>query len=184
MRRLTEVLHESGSSGVASNARHGENGLRDVVCRSRFSVGLSRRLLFQSHGGRGGRLPLAAIWAISVSPALPILAAALAMDVWSGERQSGRLQALLTAPVRERDLVLGKFFGVWSVLEIALLTSLAASLTALWALAPQALLGVRLVGFCRAFSFCRCRVPCGVPLLRRRVRSPVTGPLRRLRHLR
>ena len=108
-------------------------------------------LSFNLTAAEGGRLPLAAIWAISVSPALPILAAALAMDVWSGERQSGRLQALLTAPVRERDLVLGKFFGVWTVLEIALLTSLAASLTALWALAPQALLGVRLVGFLPGF---------------------------------
>ena len=41
----------------------------------------------------GGRLPLFAIWALSVSQPLPALVAFLAMDVWSEERHSGRIDA-------------------------------------------------------------------------------------------
>ena len=50
----------------------------------------------------GGRLPMFAIWALSVSQPLPALVAFLAMDVWSEERHSGRIDMLLTVAVRER----------------------------------------------------------------------------------
>jgi len=86
----------------------------------------------------GGALALAPLWAVSVSPVLPVLAALLAMGVWSDERQSGRMALLLSVAVRERDYVLGKFLGVWTALVFAVLLSLASTAGALLALAPSA----------------------------------------------
>lgn len=90
----------------------------------------------------GSAMTLPVLWATSVSPVLPMLAALLGMDVWSDERLSGRIDLMLSVPVREADYVLGKFFGVWSMLMSAVLLSLAATLLALRLLAPEALSGV------------------------------------------
>lgn len=73
--------------------------------------------------GEGGMLTLGEIWSVSLSPVLPALAAMLAMDVWSDERLSGRVDMLLTAPVKELDLVLGKYLGVLVMVYVAILTS-------------------------------------------------------------
>ena len=108
-----------------------------------FAFGLSR--------AEGGDMPLAAIWATAVSPVLPVLAALLAMDVWSGERQSGNIEMLLTISVRERDFVLGKFLGCLSMLLSAIVASLFASLLLLWRFAPAAFAGAGPFDFLLAF---------------------------------
>ncbi len=77
-----------------------------TACASLFAFNLD--------AAEGGRLSLAVVWTMSVSPVLPVLAALLGMGVWSDERASGRIEILLSSPVRERDFVLGKFLGVWT----------------------------------------------------------------------
>lgn len=109
-----------------------------------FAFGLER--------AEGDQLSVAVIWAASVSPVLPALAALLAMDVWSGERQSGRIDLLLTVAVRERDYVIGKFFGAWAHLVFAVAFSLAATLCLLLRHAPSALEYVSLADFVSGFS--------------------------------
>lgn len=49
---------------------------------------------------------------------------ALTMRVWAEEKKMGTIENLLTSPVTEWDLVLGKFFASLSFLIIALLLSL------------------------------------------------------------
>ncbi len=83
-----------------------------------FLAACATLFAFHLDAAEGGRLPLAAIWTMSVTPVLPILAALLGMGVWSDERTSGRLSILLSSPVRERDFVVGKFLGVWSMILI------------------------------------------------------------------
>lgn len=95
----------------------------------------------------GGSLPLAVVWTAAMAPLLPALAAFLAMDVWCEERQSGRMAMLLTVAVREREYVLGKFFGVVLALAVVTLTSLAVSLSVLWLLAPTAFAGATVSSF-------------------------------------
>ena len=95
-----------------------------------FALGIER--------AEGGRLPIAAVWAAAVSPVLPALAALLGMDVWSDERQTGRIDLLLTVAVRERDLVVGKFLGAWALLIVVTAISFAASFCLLWHYAPSA----------------------------------------------
>ncbi len=73
--------------------------------------------------GEGGTLSLGEIWTMSLSPVLPALAAILSMDVWSDERLSGRMDMLLTLPVKEMELVLGKYLGVLTLVWGAILTS-------------------------------------------------------------
>lgn len=91
---------------------------------------------FNFDRGEGGTLTLATLWAVSVSPVLPVLAALLSMGVWSDERQSGRMAMLLSVAVRERDYVFGKFLGVWSILMFAVLLSLASLVGALLFFSP------------------------------------------------
>ena len=95
----------------------------------------------------GGRLSLSAVWALSASVVLPLLAAFLAMDVWSEDRQSGRIDLLLTLAVRERELVLGKFLGVWTMAMASVLLFALLSFACLLGFAPSALGGVALSEF-------------------------------------
>ena len=106
---------------------------------------------FGLDSAEGGRLSIASLWAVSVAPFLPALAAFLAMDVWSDEVQSGRVELLLSSPVRERDLTFGKFLGVFVSLAATTLLSFLVALAALRFSAPGALSGVGVFGFCPAF---------------------------------
>lgn len=65
--------------------------------------------------GDGGATPIAALWAVAAVPFLPVLASLLTMRLVADERASGRLELLLTAPILERDVVLGKFCGAMAV---------------------------------------------------------------------
>lgn len=48
------------------------------------------------------------------------LVPAVSMRMWSEERRSGNIELLMTLPVRQRDLVLGKFLSAWLFVGIAL----------------------------------------------------------------
>jgi ABC-2 type transport system permease protein len=48
------------------------------------------------------------------------LVPAVSMRMWSEERRSGNIELLMTLPVRQRDLVLGKFLSAWLFVAIAL----------------------------------------------------------------
>jgi len=105
---------------------------------------------FNFDRAEGGTRALAALWAASVSPVLPVLAAFLSMGSWSDERQSGRMASLLSVAVRERDYVLGKFFGSWTVLMASVALSLASLVGALLVLAPASLAGASPLSFAPA----------------------------------
>ena len=55
---------------------------------------------------------------------LLFFAPALSMRLLAEERASGTLEMLLTLPVRDRDVVLGKFLATVALLAIALLATL------------------------------------------------------------
>ena len=96
---------------------------------------------FGLESAEGGDLPVAVVWATSVGYVLPALAALLSMDVWSEEFQTGRIDMMLTLAVRERDFVLGKFFGVLIQAMFAIVLGAALSVSLLALQAPQALEG-------------------------------------------
>jgi len=48
------------------------------------------------------------------------LVPAVSMRMWSEERRSGNIELLMTLPVKQRDLVLGKFFSSWIFIAISL----------------------------------------------------------------
>ena len=106
---------------------------------------------FALESAEGSRLPLAAIWASSVSPVLPVLASFLAMDTWSEERRAGRADMLLSAPVRERGLVFGKFLGVWTIIVALTAVFHLATMAFLAGFAPRLLSGVSYMGFVPGF---------------------------------
>ena len=49
------------------------------------------------------------------------LVPAVAMRLWSEERESGNIELLMTLPIRKIDLVIGKFLAAWVFIGIALL---------------------------------------------------------------
>jgi len=60
---------------------------------------------------------------------LIFLTAAITMRMWSEERRAGTLEFLLTAPVKSRQLVLGKFLACLGLVATALLLTLPLPLT-------------------------------------------------------
>ena len=110
----------------------------NILAVSGFFAAVGAAFAFALEAAEGGSLSLVTIWSASVAPWLPALAAFLAMDVWSDERQTGRIAMLLSAAVRERDYVLGKFLGVWSMVLFSVLVFLLSSMAFLWVFAPSA----------------------------------------------
>lgn len=93
-----------------------------------LSGGFFARALY---GGEGGATPVAALWAVAATPFLPVLAALLTMRLVADERASGGLDLLLVAPIRERDIVLGKLLGSFAVLGLGIALYLFAPLVVL-----------------------------------------------------
>ncbi len=54
-----------------------------------------------------------------------LFAPAIAMKAFAEERKSGTLEPLLTLPVRDHEVVLGKFFAAWMLLLVYLVITLA-----------------------------------------------------------
>ena len=122
----------------------------------RFALALS--------DAEGGPMPLASVWVSSFAPLMPVLAALLAMDVWSGELRSGRIELLLSAPVREGDYVLGKFLGVFSMSLGSVVLFFVVTLAALYGFAPQSLSGSGVEAFVPALlaAALQCALWCAV----------------------
>ncbi len=53
-----------------------------------------------------------------------LLVPALTMRLWAEEEKQGTLETLLTLPVKDHELVLGKFLASWMLLGVALLLTL------------------------------------------------------------
>ncbi len=87
-----------------------------------FSGGLFASSL---HFGEGRFYSLQSLWTLSVALSLPLLAAMSTMPLFAAERSSGTMELLATVPVKERDLVLGKFIAGLGVVLIGLFASLA-----------------------------------------------------------
>ena len=66
----------------------------------------------------------AVLWATAASVTLPCLAALMTMRLVADDRLSGRLDLLLSAPIYERDYLLGRFIGAFAHLGLALLAYL------------------------------------------------------------
>ena len=87
--------------------------------------------------GRGGTSSVAALWAVAAVPWLQVLAAFSTMRLFAEERLSGRMDLILTAPVREQSVVLGKFLGAWTISAAALVLYLAVPIVLLPHFAPS-----------------------------------------------
>ncbi|MBA3684641.1 MAG: ABC transporter permease subunit [Planctomycetes bacterium] len=73
-------------------------------------------VLYPIHGTQGSEQPLF-VDTLGVGVVLlTLLAPALTMNSFASERSQGTMQLLLTVPVREIHLVLGKFLAAWLIL--------------------------------------------------------------------
>ncbi len=97
-------------SRIIGRARVAFTNALVTPCFLAVTAGLFAYNLFSSEGLH--QTP-GLLWSVSVAPILPFLTVFLGMNTWSDEFRSGRLEELLSVAVKERDFVLGKFFGVW-----------------------------------------------------------------------
>lgn len=112
-----------------------------------FFASAAALFAFNLDAAEGTFSALAPLWAASVSPILPVLAALLGMEVWSDERKTGRIEILLSSPVRERDFVFGKFLGVWFLVFGSSVLFLSSTLVFLGSYAPALVEAATLAGF-------------------------------------
>lgn len=117
--------------------------------------------------GDGGCTPVEALWAAAAVPFLPVLAALLTMRLVADERASGRLDLLLTAPVLERDVVLGKYLAALVLCGVTLVLYLAVPICILPIFASGFREGLSLVDFTPAVLalLLQCALWCAVGLL-------------------
>ena len=54
---------------------------------------------------------------------------AITMRIWSEEEKSGTLEVLMTLPIRDYEIVIGKFLPAWMFLTVTILCTLLAPLT-------------------------------------------------------
>lgn len=120
-----------------------------VVCG--FLSATAALFSFRLGEADGGFLQLMPLMSASISPVLPVLAALLAMDAWSEERRTGRIDMMLSIAVRERDFVIGKFFGVWTVLLMSIGLFMVSAIVLLAFFAPSAIAGIRVLDALPAF---------------------------------
>jgi ABC-2 type transport system permease protein len=99
----------------------------------------------------GSVLQIQSIWGLSIAPWLPILSAVLTMRLFAEERATGMIDLLMSSPIRERDLVLGKFLSAMTVVAAALLISLTVPVVILPALSAPVQGTVRAAGFVATF---------------------------------
>ena len=102
--------------------------------------------------GDGGSLPVAALWALSATPFLPVMAALATMRLVADERTDGRLELMLASPVRERDVIVGKFLGAVALVGVALAAYLLVPLLVLRFCAPALSGHLSLVAFLPALA--------------------------------
>lgn len=94
------------------------------------------------YGVVGTGSALSTLWALSLAPLGPVLAALLGMDVWSEDIRTGGIDLLLTSPISEFDLALGRFLGVYRAYVRTLLLSLAAAFAVSRAFSVDASVGL------------------------------------------
>ena len=117
-------------------------------------------MLLRHH--EGSVLQVQSIWGISVAPWLPILSAVLTMRLFAEERSTGMIDLLMASPIRERDLVIGKFLSAMTVMGVAMALSLLVPMTVLPALSapvrgsvhPVAFAATYLILFLQASAWC------------------------------
>jgi ABC-2 type transport system permease protein len=135
--------------------------LREVrAFRGAFSCGVPVAAFLAAFGwtfvmtlrrNEGSVLQIQSVWGLSVAPWLPILSALLTMRLFAEERSSGMIDLLMSSPIRERDLVIGKFLSAMTVMAVALLLSLAVPVLVLPALSAPVQGTVRAAGFVATF---------------------------------
>ena len=131
---------------------HARNLCSTALAISGFLAATAALFAFSLDPAEGSRLTLPVLWTGAVSPVLPLLCAVLAMDTWSEERRTGRIETLLSLPVRERELVFGKFLGVFFMVFFSVVISLVADLAVLLVFSSTALDGVNPVSFLPALA--------------------------------
>ena len=125
----------------ASQGRDGETRMSPIRITFSRTIGMARNYYATALGigaflassamyfaylitmGEGGTLSAGSLWCVAVAPIVPILASFLSMDVWSDEFLTGRIDMLLASPVKESDLVLGKWLGVYFLTTAAAILS-------------------------------------------------------------
>lgn len=89
-------------------------------------------MLLRRH--EGGVLQVQSIWGLSVAPWLPILSAVLTMRLFSEERSTGMIDLLMASPIRERELVIGKYLSAMTVMAVTVALTLISPMAVLPAL--------------------------------------------------
>jgi ABC-2 type transport system permease protein len=89
------------------------------------------------HKSDGGVLQIQTLWGMAVSPWVPVLCSVLTMRLFAEERSSGMIDLLLSVPVREREIVLGKYGAALTMTALSVTMTLLTPLVVLPWLAPD-----------------------------------------------
>jgi len=86
-------------------------------------------------GNEGSDESLATLLVVPIMLLMTVLITVVTMRLFAEEKRSGTIETLMTAPVTEVELVLGKYFGAISFLTIVIVPAMA-SVFILWFMSP------------------------------------------------
>lgn len=86
-------------------------------------------------GNEGSDESLVTLLVVPIMLLMTILITVVTMRLFAEEKRSGTIETLMTAPVTEASLVLGKYFGAISFLVLVIIPAMA-SVFVLWFLSP------------------------------------------------
>jgi ABC-2 type transport system permease protein len=89
------------------------------------------------HKSDGGVLQIQTLWGMAVSPWVPVLCSVLTMRLFAEERSTGMIDLLLSVPVREREIVLGKYGAALTMTALSVTMTLLTPLVVLPWIAPD-----------------------------------------------
>lgn len=101
-------------------------------------------------GNEGSVLQIQSLWGVSVALWLPVLSSILTTRLFSEERASGMIEMLMSSPVREREVVAGKFLSAFTMVVLALLVTLTVPLWILPRMSLHVQGGVSVLAFAAA----------------------------------
>ncbi len=113
MRNLLTIWHRELQAGFLSPIAYVTIALFLALSGWTFVYGVESK--------SGSEEPLAAILFVSIGIWLPILVTVVCMRLFAEERRSGNLETLLSAPVGDWSVVLGKYAGAMTLLLAAML---------------------------------------------------------------
>lgn len=103
-----------------------------VICLSLVLLGIFFFLVWGGGFWQAGRASLAQMFLWAPRGLALVVVPVVTMRLLAEEKRSGTLEMLITLPVKDHEVILGKFFGAWGLVLVLILSTMLYPLFMFW----------------------------------------------------